>query len=95
MKQQFDMNFMNRYTGELLTKEEMITQWREEFDGDDDTNLTPYTEHYIPVFYHEGRWFYVVNEFIDYYLCEYYDGHIKRKCYFLKESVKNGALQRG
>lgn len=88
MKQQFDMHYMNRYTGELLTYEEMMAQWREEFDGDDDTNLIPYTEHYTPVFYHDGRWYYVLNEFVDRYLCAYYDGHIKNKCYILKESVK-------
>lgn len=87
MKQQFDINFMNRYTGELLTKEEMMTQWREEFDGDDDTNLMSYDEHYIPVFYHEGRWFYVLNEFTDRYICKFYDGGNERKCYVLKEAL--------
>ena len=88
MKQQFDMQYMNRYTGELLTYKEMMTQWREELDGDDDTNLIPYTEHYIPVFYHDGRWHYVLNEFADRFLCAYYYGHTKHKCYILKESVK-------
>ena len=38
--------YMNRDTGELLTYEEMLKQWREEYDGDDDTNCCPISEQY-------------------------------------------------
>lgn len=87
MKQQFDMNYMNRYTGELLTYKEMMTQWREEFDGDDDTNLTPYTEHYTPVIYVENRWLYVIDQTLTHYICESYN-KAEGYCYISKESVK-------
>lgn len=39
-------NFINRDTGEALTEEEARTQWREEYDGDDPTNILTFEEQY-------------------------------------------------
>lgn len=41
--------YMNRDTGELLTYEEMLQQWREEYDGDDPTNCMDIREQYEKV----------------------------------------------
>ena len=87
MKQQFDMNFMNRETGELLTLEEMKTQFCEEYDGDDDTNLFDYGEYYIPVIYVENRWLYVIDQTLTHYICEPYN-RAEGYCCISKESVK-------
>lgn len=38
--------YMNKDTGELLTKSEMLIQWRDEYDGNDDTNYLGYLEQY-------------------------------------------------
>lgn len=38
--------YMNVDTGEVLTYEEMLQQWREEYDGDDDTNCRSINEQY-------------------------------------------------
>ena len=38
--------YQNRDTGELLTREEMLKQWREDYDGDDPTNPLHYSEQY-------------------------------------------------
>jgi hypothetical protein len=40
---------MNIDTGELLTKSEAIKQWKEEYDGEDDTNILDMEEQYIKV----------------------------------------------
>ena len=37
---------MNRDTGELLTRSEMLKQWRNEYDGGDDTNCVRWVEQY-------------------------------------------------
>lgn len=39
--------YINVDTGELLTKEEAIEQWRDEYDGGDDTNGLEFSEQYI------------------------------------------------
>lgn len=41
--------FMNRETGELLTRAEMMTQFRDEYDGDDPTNPLSWDEYYKEV----------------------------------------------
>ncbi len=41
--------YMNIDTGELLTKSEAIKQWKEEYDGEDDTNILDMEEQYIKV----------------------------------------------
>ena len=41
--------FMNRETGELLTRPEMIQQFREEYDGDDPTNCVSWDEYFKEV----------------------------------------------
>lgn len=41
--------FMNRITGELLTREEMKIQFREEYDGGDPTNGVSWDEYYKEV----------------------------------------------
>ena len=87
MKQQFDMNYMNRETGELLTLEEMKNQFREEYDGDDDTNLFDYGEYYTPVIYVQNRWLYVIDQTLTHYICEPYN-RAEGYCYISKESVK-------
>lgn len=41
--------FVNRETGEVLTREEMTKQFREEYDGDDPTNAIDISEYYEEV----------------------------------------------
>ena len=41
--------YMNRQTGELLTRKDMLAQWEEEYDGNDPTNLLSYQEVYEKV----------------------------------------------
>ena len=44
------MNFYtNNATGELLTADEARKQWREEYDGDDATNILHFGDQYTPV----------------------------------------------
>ncbi len=38
--------YMDKTTGELLTKQEALTIWREEYDGDDPTNAVPFEEQF-------------------------------------------------
>lgn len=38
--------FMKLETGEILTYKEMLKDFAENYDGDDVTNCTPYTEYY-------------------------------------------------
>lgn len=40
------MLYMNRETGEVLTYKEMLTQFAEEYDGDDPTNALGWQEYY-------------------------------------------------
>lgn len=37
-------NFINRDTGDALTEEEARIQWRDEYDGDDPTNILTFEE---------------------------------------------------
>lgn len=39
--------YMNKDTGELLTKREMLEQWKTEYDGDDPTNMLSVEEQYV------------------------------------------------
>lgn len=87
MKQQFNIQYVNRYTGELLTYKEMMAQFKEEFDGDDDTNLILYTENYTPVIYVENRWIYVIDQTLTHYICET-SNKAEGYYYIAKESVK-------
>lgn len=41
--------FVNRDTGELLTRSEMMAQFRDEYDGDDPTNCVSWDEYYREV----------------------------------------------
>ena len=41
------MNYINLETGEVLTRAEMLKQFREEYDGDDPTNGLSWDEYYI------------------------------------------------
>lgn len=41
--------FMKLETGEILTYNEMLKDFAENYDGDDVTNCTPYTEYYINI----------------------------------------------
>jgi len=38
--------YMNRQTGELLTRQEMLDQFAADYDGDDPTNAVSYHEYY-------------------------------------------------
>ena len=44
------MFYQNKQTKEILTRQEMLKQFREEYDGGDDTNILNYTEYYLEVF---------------------------------------------
>ena len=41
-----EKHFINRETGELLTKAEALAEWKEEYDGGDPTNPIPFSEYY-------------------------------------------------
>lgn len=41
--------FMSIETGEILTYKQMLKDFAENYDGDDWTNCTPYTEYYIKI----------------------------------------------
>lgn len=41
--------YKNKDTGELLTREEMLTQWRDAYDGEDPTNALGWAEQYDKV----------------------------------------------
>lgn len=42
--------YMNRDTGELLTLREAMKQWRDEYDGDDETNVLTFLDQYQPIY---------------------------------------------
>lgn len=44
------MFYQNKQTKELLTRQEMLKQWRELYDGNDETNLLGINEYYLEVF---------------------------------------------
>lgn len=41
--------YMNRQTGELLTRREMLRQFAEDYDGDDPTNAVGWNEYFEEV----------------------------------------------
>lgn len=41
--------FMNRETGELLTRSEMMAQFQDDYDGGDPTNAVSWDEYYKEV----------------------------------------------
>lgn len=43
------MLYMNKDTGEILNRAEMLEQWRDEYDGDDPTNGLTWREQYDEV----------------------------------------------
>ncbi len=43
------MLYQNNETGEVLTREEMLAQFAEEYDGDDPTNGMDASEYYTEV----------------------------------------------
>ncbi len=47
MEESKKYEYMNRETGEILTKDEMLQQFMEDYDGGDDTNIISWNEYYI------------------------------------------------
>jgi len=47
-------DYKNRQTGEILTEQEARKQWKEDYDGGDDTNCIPFEEYYAEVLYLYG-----------------------------------------
>lgn len=44
-----DIGYMNIETGELLTRSDMLSQFKTEYDGDDPTNCLGWSEYYEEV----------------------------------------------
>ena len=57
------VQFMNKENGNILGYREMHQEWRELYDGGDDTNPVSWEEHYVPI--HECKFCGAVTNGID------------------------------